>query len=138
MENNHWPVSLKKTKNRLAVYDILSNAHRPLMIAEIEELLKAKSVDMWLSTLYRVLQSLQEAKLVSKTTLLNSTTLYELTLHGHSHYAICTNCHRVIELDHCAMDLYQQQLLKNKFVVHGHKIEIYGLCHQCSSLQVVA
>ena len=136
MENNHWS-SLKKTKNRVAVYDILANAHRPLMITEIEDLLKVKSVDMWLSTLYRVLQSLQDANLVSKMTLLNKTTLYELTLHGHSHFAICTNCHRVIELDHCAMDLYQQQIAKNKFVVHGHKIEIYGLCESCSNSQVV-
>lgn len=133
MENNYWPCSLKKTKNRLAVYDILASAHRPLLITEIEDILKQKNVDMWLSTLYRVLQSLQDANLVSKTTLLDNKTLYELTLHGHSHFAICTNCHRVIELNHCAMDLYQQQLSKNKFVIHGHKIEIYGLCQECAS-----
>ena len=126
-----WPAELKKTKYRVALYEIFQESDRPLMVEEIVQLMQQKGHKVWLSTVYRLLISFQHYHLISKTTLLNDQAVYELVRDKHSHYAICMNCKKVIELEHCVVQHYSEQLQKHHFLVQGHKIEIYGLCQDC-------
>lgn len=127
-----WPKELKKTKHRQAILDIFNEENKPLSIVEIQNALHQKNQQIWLSTIYRILDSFEQHHLIKKITMLNQEAIYyELNLNQHAHYAICVKCRNVIELDHCPMNLFEQNLEKDKFKVYGHRMEIFGVCHNC-------
>lgn len=127
-----WPKELKKTKHRQAILDIFSEENKPLSIVEIQNALHQKNQQIWLSTIYRILDSFEQHHLINKITMLNQEAVYyELNLNQHAHYAICVKCRNVIELDHCPMNLFEQNLQKDKFKVYGHRMEIFGVCQNC-------
>ena len=127
-----WPKELKKTKHRQKIYDLLKQENRPLSIVELQQLLHDKNEQIWLSTIYRVLDSFVSHNVVNKINMLNDDAVYyELNLNQHVHYAICVNCRDVIELEHCPMDMFESQLIDKSFKVFGHRMEIFGLCQDC-------
>lgn len=127
-----WPKGLKKTKHRQALMDLFQKENRPLSVVEIQQLLHDEKNPIWLSTIYRVLESFENYNLVNKISLLNQDAVfYELNLNQHVHYAICVKCRKVIELEHCPMGLFEETLNKQDFVITGHRMEIYGHCKQC-------
>lgn len=127
-----WPKALKKTKHRKAIFELFQKENRPLSIVEIQQLLLKENQQIWLSTIYRILDSFEEHDMINKISILNQEALfYELNLNQHAHYAICVKCRQVIELNHCPMDLFEQQLGDKNFTITGHRMEIYGYCQEC-------
>jgi Fur family zinc uptake transcriptional regulator len=56
--------------------------------------------------------------------------------HPHHHHFICTNCHRVQEIQLCPEDFFAQQLPGAR--ITGHNVELYGLCADCAQTQSLA
>ena len=59
---------------------------------------------------------------------------YGFVLHalGHRHRLICLRCHRIVEVDHCPIADFEEQLAdKTDFAIVGHNLEWYGYCPQC-------
>jgi len=126
-----WPAGVRKTKQRLCVFSVLENAKRPLSAQEIFSRAQAEDASVWLSTVYRILDHLVGEGLAVKTAVMDSSTaLYELS-GGHRHYAVCVNCHRVIELTNCPMEKFVPEIAENDFRVLGHRVEMYGYCRDC-------
>lgn len=134
---SQWPAELKKTKHRSAVMSVLENAKTPMSVDEIYDALKASGDSVWLSTIYRILDSLLQYQVINKINISDQQAVYKLNKHTHSHYAICLNCKKIIELDHCALSAYQEMLNEKHFLVKGHKIEIYGLCQKCQNKVII-
>lgn len=127
-----WPKDLKKTKHRLAIFEIFESENKPLSIVEIQQALHEKNQQIWLSTIYRILDSFEQSNMINKITMLNQEAVYyELNYNQHAHYAICIKCRNVIELDHCPMNLFEASLERNNFKVYGHRMEIFGVCESC-------
>ncbi|MDR3263820.1 MAG: transcriptional repressor [Clostridiales bacterium] len=118
--------TIKNTKPRLAVYNILLNAQTPLSAKEIFAQLNGES-DIWLSSVYRALDIFEKNNLVSKSVLPNGKAIYELTTGEHNHYAICTECNGKTKIDACPVSYCE---LKG-FTPTSHKLEIYGVCENC-------
>lgn len=132
MKDFLWPKELKKTKHRQNILEIFQQENRPLSIVEIQQILHEKDEQMWLSTIYRVLDSFVSHHILNKINMLNDDAVfYELNLDQHVHYAICMKCRDVIELEHCPMDLFESQLQQKNFKIYGHRMEIFGLCEAC-------
>ena len=132
MKDFLWPKELKKTKHRKTILEIFQQENRPLSIVEIQQILHEKDEQMWLSTIYRVLDSFVSHHILNKINMLNDDAVfYELNLNQHVHYAICMKCRDVIELEHCPMDLFESQLNRKNFKIYGHRMEIFGLCEAC-------
>lgn len=129
-----WPKEIKKTKQRLQIWDILQEASHPLNAFQIG-LAMGEENPLWKSTVYRTLDLLVEKGYVNKTAMTESgMTLYELKRQGHRHYAICTVCHTMIPLKDCPLQ-ESEALTGGNFHVTGHNIEIYGLCDTCYRLK---
>lgn len=127
-----WPEGVKKTKQRMCVLSVLERADFPLSAAEIYRQLEEESSPGWLSTVYRVLELFVQKGVVLKTTVLDGeTAVYELNRNRHKHYAVCMNCHKMIELDACPLEQYISKLADGEFRVLGHKVEMYGYCREC-------
>lgn len=127
-----WPSGIKKTKQRKCVLDVLDAAETPLSAAEIFDKARSEDASVWLSTVYRTLDCFVNEGLAVKTTVMDSgTALYELNRNRHRHYAVCVNCHRVVELTNCPMEKFEPELAESDFRVLGHRIEMYGYCKDC-------
>lgn len=127
-----WPVGIKKTKQRECVLSLLEHAALPLSAMDIYKRLENEGSDVWLSTIYRILELFVKENIVTKTTIMdNDMALYELNRNQHKHYAVCMNCHKVVELVNCPLETFHPKLADKDFHVLGHKLEIYGYCKEC-------
>lgn len=147
-EQEIFPKGIKWTKQRKCVYRILEDASEPLSaqqiyqrICEEQEGADARQRENYaLSTIYRILAVFEENQLVSGTTWMGEdATVYELERGGHTHYAVCLECHRRIPLRNCPFNIGhfghrhgepEEEELSN-FTVIGHKVELYGYCDKC-------
>ena len=136
MKDKPWPKGIKRTKQREMIWHVLSQAAEPLTAAEIAARADSSPQNIWMSTIYRTLDSLTAKGLVTRTLLANSDmALYELTPSQHRHYAICTNCKKRIPLEDCPFKTFPSSLIPKDFEVTGHNLEVYGLCHECQALR---
>lgn len=131
-----YPAGIKWTKQRKRVYRILSEAVEPLSAAQIYARLTPQEQEQYaISTVYRILAAFEENKLVEKTVWMGeSVVMYELRRDGHTHYAVCLDCHRRIPLEHCPLHMSHKNTERETedFQVISHKIELYGYCRKCS------
>lgn len=84
------------------------------------------------STIYRILAAFEEKGLVTRTTWMgDGTVVYELNRGGHTHYAVCLECHKRVALPGCPFAHVHLEEEPGDFTVTGHKLELYGYCKEC-------
>ncbi len=128
-----WPAGLKRTRQREMVLEVLREAEKPMSAVDISGAIEKKGTPAWLSTVYRVLDSFERAGVAVKVAVMNSDmTLYELNRHQHKHYAVCVDCHKVIQMRNCPIDLFVPELEDSEFQITGHNLEIFGHCGACA------
>ena len=129
-----FPESLRKTKSRLKVWEILEKSSTPLTARQIaKEAEGPESKGVWISSVYRALEAFEEAHAVSRTFIKDSPeALYSLTEAGHHHYAICMNCKSRTELEGCPFGEHDHlHTVDEDFMVVGHVVEVFGYCKDC-------
>lgn len=115
---------LKCTKHRVDVLDVLINASSPMTADMIFSQLSGISR----STVYRILEKLEEKEIVSKQTFSGCNEVYfEFALNKHKHYAVCLECHEMHEIEICPV----HDAKVDNFTVTGHRVELYGYCDKC-------
>ncbi|TGE38391.1 transcriptional repressor [Desulfosporosinus fructosivorans] len=123
---------MKSTRHRNAILLLLEQSEHPITAEELYISLKGKTATINLSTVYRTLDTFASKNLVIKSTMDDGKARYELNHHEHKHHLFCVGCHKVISIEDCPMGELQESLKKKiDFDVTGHKLEIYGYCHNC-------
>lgn len=144
MENNtqEYPKGIKWTRQRKDVYEVLLQAAEPLSAVQIHSRIgrTKASANYAVSTIYRILAVFEEQGIVSRSSWMgDDTVVYELNKGGHTHYAVCLNCHKRIPLQSCPFT--QIHLPEGgdeglaDFTVTDHKLELYGYCRNCGKGQ---
>ncbi len=127
-----WPSGIKKTKQRAFLLATLEQAGKPVSAQDLYFKMKEEGASLSLSTAYRILGFFISVGLVNKISVMGSEVwLYELNCNQHKHYAVCLNCHKIIEMEHCPIETFMPELEDGDFQVTGHNLEIYGLCKAC-------
>jgi Fur family transcriptional regulator, ferric uptake regulator len=85
-----------------------------------------------LSTVYRTLDFFFSQGLISKS-VIGNTAYYYLNRDEHSHYMICVNCKKMIEIDCHLHDIDKELSDTHHFKVTHHDLTIYGLCENCQN-----
>jgi Fur family transcriptional regulator, ferric uptake regulator len=135
-KNSVWPKNLKRTSIRLSIYDVIEKSAMPLSVLQISSSLKNKKGEIWPSTVYRNLQTLEAAGLVRQISFPEiEASYYELSGTGHGHYAVCLGCHKMILINNCPFDTYHPDIDDLGFKISGHRMEIFGYCSQCQKDQ---
>lgn len=127
--------SLKITGQRKQILDVFLNNEKHISAEELYDQLKKESPGIGLATIYRTLKLLCECGLANEIHFSDGVTRYE-HLFGHEHHdhLICLSCGRYIEVfDPDIEELQQKMAEKNKFKVLRHRLELYGICQDCSS-----
>lgn len=127
---------IKSTRHRNAILELLEESEAPLTAEQLFIALRDKTASIDLSTVYRTLDTFISKNLVIKSNRVDDgKALFELNHHEHKHHLLCVGCHKLISMEDCPM-VELQEVLKKKmdFDVTGHKLEIYGYCHDCKKL----
>lgn len=133
-----YPQGIKWTKQRKCVYEILERAMEPMSAAQIYQAMEeAASESVYaFSTVYRILSTFEEHKIVNKSTFMGEgTVVYELNRGEHTHYAVCLECKKRVALPVCPFAHAHLEQGTEGFTVTGHKLELYGYCKECEKIQ---
>ena len=123
---------MKSTKHRNAILLLMEQSEHPMTAEDLYISLRENTASINLSTVYRTLDIFVSKNLVIKSTMDDGKARYELNHHEHKHHLFCVGCHKVISIEDCPMGAIQDSLKKKiDFDVTGHKLEIYGYCHNC-------
>lgn len=130
--------SLRYSKPREIILSVLLKAQKPLTAMEVLQETEALQTEekFWLSTIYRNLEYLLEAKLLTRIDLPNSTEAAYIAKTDHSdmHYAICLTCHKIFPLRLCPVEDAVRQLSLKGFRTQSHRVELFGYCEDCYAL----
>lgn len=124
----------KMTRQREAILDAFLACASHLMTAHqlfTQVMINVPQTNF--STVYRNLEMLVQEGIVNKVTVQDKTQAYELNINSqHHHHMICEICGNVQCIDYCPIDNISE---RHGFKYTGHRLEIYGLCKECSKLQ---
>lgn len=124
---------LKSSQKRKFVIDYFLSQNKHLSTEELYNMVKNRFPRIGYSTVYRTLKLLTECGLVSMHHFGKGITRFE-PVHKKQHHdhLICAKCGAIIEFRNQEIEEIQKRIArKYNFIVHDHKLEIYGLCLKC-------
>ena len=123
--------ALRITNPRLAMLRVLSECKNPISAEEIHNLAGDGTLD--LVTVYRNLDSLEDARVVQRHPIERGKNLYALVSPDHHHHhVICRRCGLIEKLPGCDTIKLEVAAKNQGFTDLTHIMEIYGICPRCS------
>ena len=117
---------LKNTRHRQLILQLLLASEGVLTAEDIYQQLCEQGAEINFSTVYRIMENFTQKGLTEKSFLADARK-YGFVLHalGHRHRLICLRCHRIVEVDHCPIADFEEQLAdKTEFAIVGHNLEL--------------
>ncbi|MFS0751515.1 Fur family transcriptional regulator [Oceanobacillus sp. 1P07AA] len=135
--------SYKLTPQREATVRVLLEREEDHLSAEdVYLLVKEKSPEIGLATVYRTLELLSELKIVDKINFGDGVSRYDLRKEGAKHFhhhLVCIECGSVEEIEN---DLLEdvERIVQTEwgFEVKDHRLTFHGVCKQCQEVIVKA
>src|SRR5690625_1610122 len=131
----------KLTPQREATLTVLLEREQDHLSAEeVFFLVKEKSPEIGLATVYRTLELLSELKIVDKINFGDGVSRYDLRKEGAEHFhhhLVCIECGSVEEIiDDLLEDV--EKIVENDwgFQVKDHRLTFHGICKQCQKVTV--
>lgn len=122
--------SLKYTKKRKVLLDILMKEKKYLSAREVQERIEKVYPSISQDTIYRNLHLFVELGIVESTEI-NGEKRFQSSCAagGHHHHFICTTCGKTIPLKMCPMDFFKDQL--PGCTITEHRFDVFGECAVC-------
>ena len=126
----------KLTPQREKIVEILvENDEQHLSAEELYFILKEKTPDIGIATVYRTLDIFYELKILEKISFSNCVSKYHLRqsvddeLH---HHLICTNCNNIEKVSNPIFNKLIEYMRKEySFEVQDNSLSFYGTCAKC-------
>lgn len=90
---------LRITRQRLAISSALSELDEFRSAQQIHELLRRRGDKVGLTTVYRALQAMTDAREIDVLRTDEGEALYRLCSSGHHHHLVCRSCGRTVEVE---------------------------------------
>jgi Fur family transcriptional regulator, ferric uptake regulator len=119
---------------RTAVVELLGRKNCGITAAEIEEELQGEGSSVSRASIYRVLEELDELRLVQRLEVGQDFARYEplLASGDHHHHMVCERCGRVAPFSDEGLERAIERASERvRFRVGGHEIVLRGLCADC-------
>ncbi|RUS42075.1 Fur family transcriptional regulator [Cohnella sp. AR92] len=126
---------VRMTPQRYAILQFLMESHVHPKADDIYRALSPQYPSLSVATVYNNLKLFVDAGLVRELTYGDNSSRFDADLSDHYH-AICTSCGAMVDFEHEPVrEVEDAARQRTGFVVHGHRMEIYGLCPTCASMQ---
>jgi len=124
---------VRLTPVRARVLEIVWQKHKPMGAYDILAVLGAEGRSAAPPTVYRALEFLQEQGLVHRLSSLNAFMGCSRPGHpGSGQFLICQTCGNAAELNDGGVErAISRSAASQGFAVHGHTVEISGVCPEC-------
>lgn len=120
------------TKQRKAITEALASQENFRSAQDIHALLTVNGETIGLSTVYRNLTEMFEARDVDMIIGTDGESQYRLCSSNHHHHLTCTKCGLAIEITGEALEVWAKQVgIDNGFTDIAHTLEITGICRPC-------
>jgi len=125
---------LKSTRQRGLIIDTFFDTGGHLSVEDLWAKVRVQDVKVSVATVYRTMKLLNECGLAHARNFGDGQTRYEPAVGKHHHdHLICTRCGTIIEFENDRIEALQDVVArKHGFRVTSHKMELYGLCRNCS------
>jgi Fe2+ or Zn2+ uptake regulation protein len=126
--------NIKVTNQRIEILGVfLKFKNKFISVEDIYEELNKKNPGINMSTLYRNIDMLEKKGLLHKIINEKGCGLYSLILiEEHHHHIICEVCGRTTPIEYCPLNEIKEKLESSGFELTSHKLELYGICKNCS------
>lgn len=118
---------------------LLENEKDHMSAEEIYFLVKKKSPDIGLATVYRTLEILTDLKIVDKVSFNDGLARYDLRKEGAQHFhhhLLCLECGNIEEIEEDLLGTVEQTVEeKYHFQVKDHRLTFHGICKSCQQKQ---
>lgn len=124
--------SLRPTRQRRAVSEVLSSITKFSSAQEVHALLIFRGEKVGLATVYRTLQALAETGTIDVLRNDGGEALYRACSTDHHHHLVCTVCSKTTEISAPEVEIWTEKIAREKgYVISGHTIEVFGVCKNC-------
>lgn len=114
---------------------LLENEEDHLSAEDVYLLLKERSPEIGLATVYRTLELLNELKIIHKINFGDGVARYDLHAEGAErfhHHLVCIKCGTVDEILDDLLGDVEKKVEKNfDFKIIDHRLVFHGICHRC-------
>ncbi len=123
------------TAPRRAVIEAVLRHSRPFtaeqLVSELPRIGRA--------TVYRTLEILASVDVLTRLLQPGGHPAYVVSQPGHRHHLVCSECGTVIAFTRCPVDELVRDLTRDTaFAIHGHHLEIFGVCPSCQGTAPIA
>lgn len=122
----------RSTMPRRIILDRIAASSGPFSAEELVAAMEADGGMGSRATVYRCVEWLRARGYIARVHSETTVHAYTRQSPGHHHNVVCTGCGAVFALAGCGVENQLEPLLaKLDFEIHGHLLELYGLCGQC-------
>ena len=125
---------LKSTAQRDDIARVFFGAGKHLSVDELHAAVKRVNLRVGYATVYRTLKLLKECGLAEERHFDDGQARYEPATAEEQHHdhLICERCGRIVEFNSHDLEKLQDRIARQLgFVVHRHRMELYGICAEC-------
>ena len=122
--------SLKVTPQRLTIYGELLERDDHPSPESLFNSVRGELPKLSLATVYKTLDALEQAGLISQVSLPNEAKRYDANLAPH-HHLVCTSCRKITDFSDDAFSSLEVRDTKSGFRPHSVQVQVLGLCVLC-------
>jgi Fe2+ or Zn2+ uptake regulation protein len=128
-------LKLKVTPRRQEIMNCLGVERSYLSAEEVWNRIKPRLGSIGLPTVYRILDELSEAGVITRIFQSDRKQYYFLCSNReHHHHFVCESCRRVEDVEQCGLDGVSRDIAQRSGgLVTSHIIQINGICGDCCS-----
>ncbi len=122
----------RMTAPRRAVLAAVLGRSRPFTAEQIVTEVQTANLETGRSTVYRTLEILASVDVLTRFLQADGHPAYIVGVPGHRHHLVCSDCGAVVAFTRCPVDDLVRDLTRDTdFAIHGHLLEVFGVCPDC-------
>lgn len=130
----HTQTKERNTKTKAAVSQVLQSFAAPVALNDLHEFIKMSLPKTAFSTIFRIIQKLDQEGKVIKIEWGERGSRYEWAELPHHHHLVCQRCGMVADIDDGLLNYDDTKVRETtKYLVSHHSIELQGVCPPCQA-----
>ena len=122
------------TNPRRAVLESVLRRDRPFTAEQLVADVHRSDPGLGRATVYRTLEILASVDVLTRILQPGGNPAYVVGIPGHRHHLVCSGCGVTVAFTACPVDDLVHNLTRDtEFTIHGHLLEVFGVCPSCQS-----